>query len=227
MGPQLSELLAREQRDRAASVYQTASCWLVLLNWPIYLTLVIFGLPLLGLFGPGFAGGQVVLTILASTMLLATAVGPVDVVLLMGGRSSWNLLNTIAALTANLALNLLLTPRLGLAGAATAFAASILLNNLLPLAQVWRFLRLHPFGEGVWVAVAIAGGCFGVLGVAARALLGPTTAGLAVHALTGCGLYAALLWRFRDRVEVDALRGLLRSRIGRAAEQPSAHGGAR
>jgi O-antigen/teichoic acid export membrane protein len=160
-------------------------------------------------------------------MLLATAVGPVDVVLLMGGRSSWNLLNTVAALTANLALNLLLTPRLGLAGAATAFAASILLSNVLPLAQVWRFLRLHPFGEGVLVAVAIAGVCFGVVGAAVRAAFGPTTAGLAVHALTGCGLYAALLWRFRDRLEVDALRGLLRSRIGRAAEQPSAHGGTR
>jgi O-antigen/teichoic acid export membrane protein len=227
MGPKLSELLAREQRHRAASVYQTASCWLVVLNWPIYLTLVIFGVPLLELFGSGFTDGQVVLTILASTMLLATAVGPVDVVLLMGGRSSWNLLNTIAALTANLVLNLLLTPRLGLAGAAIAFAASILLNNLLPLAQVWRLLGLHPFGQGVRVAVAIAGLCFGVLGVAVRALLGPTTAGLAVYALAGGGLYAALLWRFRDRVEVDALRGLLRSRIGRAAEQPPPHGGAR
>jgi O-antigen/teichoic acid export membrane protein len=227
LGPQLSELLARERRDRASSVYQTATCWLVLMNWPIYLTLIIFGLPLLGLFGPGFSGGQVVLAILASTMLLATAIGPVDVVLLMGGRSSWNLLNTIAALTANLALNLLLTPRLGLAGAAIAFAASILLSNLLPLAQVWRFLRLHPFGEGVLVAVAIAGGCFGVLGAAVRAALGPTATGLAVHVLIGCGLYAALLWRFRDRVEVDALRGLLRSRIGRAAEQPAAHGGVR
>jgi O-antigen/teichoic acid export membrane protein len=227
MGPQLSELLAREQRGRAASVYQTSSCWLVLLNWPIYLTLILFGVPLLALFGDAFTEGQVVLTILASTMLLATAVGPVDVVLLMGGRSSWNLLNTIAALTANLALNLLLTPRFGLAGAATAFAASILLNNLLPLAQVWRFLRLHPFGEGVWVAAAIAGVCFGVLGAAVRAALGPTTAGLAVQALAGCGLYAALLWRFRDRLEVDALRGLLRRGIGRAAEQPSAQGGAR
>jgi hypothetical protein len=60
-----------------------------------------------------------------------------------------------------------------------------------------------------------------------RALLGPTTAGLAVYALAGGGLYAALLWRFRDRVEVDALRGLLRSRIGRAAERPPSHGGAR
>ena len=96
-----------------------------------------------------------------------------------------------------------------MAGAAIAFASSILLNNLLPLAQVRRFLRLHPFGQGVRVAIVIAAVCFGVVGLAVRALLGPTTAGLAVYALVGCGLYAALLWRWRDKVEVDALRSLL------------------
>jgi O-antigen/teichoic acid export membrane protein len=226
MGPKLSELLARERRDRAESVYQTASCWLVALNWPIYLTLILFGVPLLALFGPGFTQGQVVLVILGATMLVATAVGPVDVVLLMGGRSSWNLFNTILALTANLALNFALTPRFGLAGAATAFAASILLNNLVPLAQVWRMLRLHPFGRGVWTAAALAGVCFGGVGVAVRALLGPTAAGFAVYAFVACGLYAALLWRFRDRVEADALRGLLRGRLRRPAGEALTGGGA-
>jgi O-antigen/teichoic acid export membrane protein len=225
MGPKLSELLARQQRRRAQSVYQTASCWLVVLNWPIYLALITFGLPLVSFFGPGFSEGHVVLTILASTMLLATAVGPVDVVLLMGGRSSWNLVNTVLALTANLALNFLLTPRLGLAGAAIAFASSVLINNLVPLAQVWSFLRLHPFGRGVWVAMGIAAVCFGAVGVAVRSLLGPTTAGFAVYALAGCGLYAALLWRFREQLQVDALRGLLRSRIGRGGERPVPAGG--
>jgi O-antigen/teichoic acid export membrane protein len=208
-GPKLSELLARRRPDRAQSVYQTASCWLVALTWPIYLTLITFGLPLLEFFGQGFTRGQVVLTVLASAMLVGSAVGPVDVVLLMGGRSSWNLLNTVVALGANLTLNFILTPRFGLAGAAIAFASSVLLNNLLPLAQVRRFLRLHPFGQGVRVAIVIAAVCFGVVGLVVRALLGPTTAGLAVYALVGCGLYAALLWRWRDKLEVDALRSLL------------------
>ncbi|HEV3397924.1 MAG TPA: polysaccharide biosynthesis C-terminal domain-containing protein, partial [Actinomycetes bacterium] len=70
----------------------------------------------------------------------------------MGGRSAWNLANTVLALGANLALNFALTPRWGLAGAAVAFAAGILLNNLLPLVQVWRSMGLHPFGPGTGVA---------------------------------------------------------------------------
>ena len=40
-------------------------------------------------------------------MLVATLVGPVDMVLLMAGKSSWNLLNTIAAIVANVTLNLI------------------------------------------------------------------------------------------------------------------------
>jgi O-antigen/teichoic acid export membrane protein len=201
---------ARAGCGRAGAAYQTTTSWMVALNWPIYLALLAFGPVLLEVFGADFAGGEVVLVVLSATMLVATAAGPVDVVLLMGGGSAWNLANTVAALAANLALNFALTPRYGLTGAAAAFAAGILVNNLLPLAQVWRSMGLHPFGPGTGVAAALAAGCFGLVGVGVRALAGPTVAGFAVYAVVGCGLYAALLWRFRDRLEWAALRGILR-----------------
>jgi O-antigen/teichoic acid export membrane protein len=210
LAPKLSELLARRSTGRAAAAYQTTTSWMVALNWPIYLALIAFGPALLEVFGADFAGGEVVLVVLSATMLVATAAGPVDVVLLMGGRSAWNLANTVAALAANLACNFALTPRFGLAGAAVAFAAGILVNNLLPLAQVWRSMGLHPFGPGTGVAAALAAVSFGLVGLAVRALAGPTLAGFAVYAVLGCGLYAALLWRFRDRLEWAALRGSLR-----------------
>jgi len=214
LAPKLSELLARRSTGRAAVVYQSTTAWMVAVNWPIYLVLLTFGPALLAVFGRDFAGGQVVLVVLAATMLVATAVGPVDVVLLMGGGSAWNLVNTLLALGANLALNVVLIPRYGLAGAAAASAAGTLLNNLLPLVQVWRSMGLHPFGTGVAVAAGLSAVCFGLLGVALRALLGPTATGLAVYAVAACGLYAALLWRFRDHLDWQALRGVL-ARPGR------------
>jgi O-antigen/teichoic acid export membrane protein len=212
LAPKLSELLARRSTERASAAFQTTTSWMVALNWPIYLALLTFGPVLLAVFGRDFAGGEVVLVVLSATMLLATAVGPVDVVLLMGGRSAWNLANTLVALAANLALNFALTPRYGLAGAAVAFAAGILLNNLLPLVQVWRSMGLHPFGPGTGVAAALSAVSFGVVGLVLRAALGPTLTGLVAYAVVGCGLYAALLWRFRDRLEWEALRGILRRR---------------
>jgi hypothetical protein len=36
------------------------------------------------------------------------------------------------------------------------------------------------------------------------------------YAAAGVGLYAVLLWRFRDRLEWEALRGILRRRAGRS-----------
>ena len=212
LAPKLSELLARRSTERAAAAYQTTTSWMIALNWPIYLALLTFGPALLKVFGRDFAGGEVVLIVLSATMLAATAVGPVDVVLLMGGRSSWNLINTLVALGANLALNFALTPRYGLAGASVAFAVGILLNNLLPLAQVWRSMGLHPFGPGTGVAAALSAVSFGLVGVGLRALLGPTVTGFVAYAVVGCLLYAALLWRFRDRLEWEALSGILRRR---------------
>jgi O-antigen/teichoic acid export membrane protein len=214
LAPKLSELLARRSTGRAAVVYQSTTAWLVALNWPIYLGLLTFGPALLAVFGRDFASGEVVLVVLAAAMLVATAVGPVDVVLLMGGGSTWNLVNTLAALGTNLALNVVLIPRYGLAGAAVASAAGTLLNNLLPLVQVWWSMGLHPFGSGVAVASCLSAVCFGVLGVALRALLGPTLTGLAVYVVAGGGLYAALLWRFREHLDWEALRGVL-ARPGR------------
>ncbi|HYY77800.1 MAG TPA: lipopolysaccharide biosynthesis protein [Actinomycetes bacterium] len=214
MAPKISELLAQRLDGRAGAVFQTTTCWMVGLNWPIYLVLVAYGPALLRVFGSGFGEGQVALVILAATMLLATAVGPVDVVLLMGGRSSWNLLNTVLALATNLLLNLALTPRLGLAGAGLAFAGGILVNNLLPLAQVWRLLRLHPFGRGTLVVAGIAAACFGVVGLAMRALAGPSVPAFLAYAVLSCALYAAALWRFRERLELPALAAALLGHAG-------------
>jgi O-antigen/teichoic acid export membrane protein len=212
LAPKLSELLARRSTGRAAAAYQTTTSWMIALTWPIYLALLTFGPALLRVFGRDFAGGDVVLVVLAATMLAATAVGPVDVVLLMGGRSSWNLVNTVISLGVNLALNFALTPRYGLAGAAVAFAAGILLNNLLPLVQVWWSMGLHPFGPGTRAAAALSAVSFGLVGLVLRALAGPTVAGFVAYAVAGCGLYAVLLWRFRDRLEWEALSGILRRR---------------
>ena len=60
------------------------------------------------------------------------------------------------------------------------------------------------------VAAALSAVSFGAVGLVLRATLGPTLTGFAVYAVVGCGLYAALLWRFRDRLECQALRSILR-----------------
>src|SRR5919204_149042 len=98
IAPKLSELLSGDEHERAREVYQVATCWLMTLAWPLYFTLAVFAPLLLKVFKPEYAAGASSLEVLAAAMLVATGIGPVDIVLLMGGRSFWNLFNVVVAL---------------------------------------------------------------------------------------------------------------------------------
>jgi O-antigen/teichoic acid export membrane protein len=210
--PSLSAILTKGDRATGKLVYSTATSWLVSLVWPLYLTMIVLGPALLSIFGSGYREAAPVLSIIGTAMLVATIVGPVDMVLLMAGKSSWNLLNTIVAVVVNVALNLALVPTYGIRGAAVAWAASILANNLLPLVQVWRIEGLHPFGSGTLLAGASALVSFGLIGAAARALLGPTPLALVAVGVVGGLAHLLVLWRLRDHLHMASLRASLRRR---------------
>jgi O-antigen/teichoic acid export membrane protein len=204
-GPKLSELMAQRSWDRARGVYQTTTAWLMVATWPLYFTFAIFAPTLLRVFGHGFQGGSGALEVLGLTMLAATAVGTVDMVLLMGGKSSWNLINTVVGLSANIILNLILIPRYGGTGAAIAWSSSILFTNLAPLVQVWKFLGMHPFGRGFPKVVLAAGAAYGALGLVLRVGLGTSFAVFALYQVVAGLLYLGMLWRYRESLQLTVL----------------------
>jgi O-antigen/teichoic acid export membrane protein len=212
IGPLLSALLAQDLRERAQAVYQTATWWLSALSWPIYLALAVFAPLFMSVFGPEFVAGDTVLVILALPMLLAMAAGPVDVVLIMAGKSSWNLLNVALALLTNVGLNFLLIPLFGITGAAIAWAATVLVSNLAALLEVRLFLKLRPLGSGFPIVALVSIGCYGVLGFAVRVGLGPTLPAFLLFAVLSTALYAILIWRFREALHVSVLFESVRSR---------------
>jgi O-antigen/teichoic acid export membrane protein len=214
--PKLSELISREQLAEARLVYQASTGWLVVVTWPLYLLCAIGAPVLLKLFGSGYSGGESVVVILSLTMLLATGTGMVDLMLMMAGRTSWNLLNVGVAFAVNVVADLILIPTIGIAGAAIAWAAAIVVNNLLPLVQVHRLLRAHPFGSGTMVAFALAVACYGMLPLVVRWVTGDAVLGLCVGIVVGSASYAIGLWRCRRSLELSVLFVSLRSRTGRA-----------
>jgi O-antigen/teichoic acid export membrane protein len=207
IGPAMSELLARRDRDTARTVYRMGTAWAMAFGWPVYLTLAVFAPAVLSIFGQSYVQAQHVLTILALTMLVASAVGPVDIVLLMSGRSAWNLVNTAAAVALNVGLNLVLIPRLGITGAALAWSASILMNNLAPLIQVRTFLRLDPFGKEVLAVAAVSLIAFGAFPLGFRVVFGAELGALAGSAVLGVALYAPALWRLRGTLGLHRVFG--------------------
>ncbi|HEY2692406.1 MAG TPA: oligosaccharide flippase family protein [Streptosporangiaceae bacterium] len=220
--PQLTELFAMSARDRVNVMYQATTAWVILLLWPLYLLILINGQQFLGIFGHSYQAGDTVLVILSLSMLLSTACGQVDVVLITAGRSSWSLVNGLLAMVVNVGLDLILIPRLGIAGAALGWAAAITVANLMPLAQIAITARLSPFGRGTAVACGLCLISFGAIPLAIRFLLGAGPAGILCGAAVGTAVMAAGLWRFRHPLRLSVMPGL--SRLARRRLQLGATG---
>ena len=208
--PRLAEALAVRDRAEANRLYRTATGWLVLLTWPLYLLVMAYAPLYLGLFGPSYRDGATVVVVLAAAMMLATGCGMVDIVLSMAGKTSWNLANVGVALGLTIGLDLALIPHLGALGAAIGLAAAVTANNLLPLAQVGLKLGLHPFGRGTFAAGGLALACFGVLPRVLTDALGGTPTATIVALAAAVTAYVAGALLLRGPLELHALTALRR-----------------
>jgi O-antigen/teichoic acid export membrane protein len=210
--PKISALMAKGDRGGARLVYRTATVWLILLTWPIYLLFCVFSTDLLRVFGSSYTVGAPVIVVLSLTMLVATACGAVDVVLVMAGRSSWTMANAIVALAVNLVLNLLLIPPFGIMGAAVAWAVAILINNLAPLTELALWMRLHPFGRATLVATLVCAVSFGLIPLLVRLVFGHSLVWEIAAAAFGSLIYLAGVWRWRELLELRALLAIRKTR---------------
>ena len=104
-----------------------------------------------------------------------------------------------------LALGYLLIPRLGIAGAALALSAAILVNNVAPLLEVRTFIAIDPFGRAFAVGAGAALGCFGMIGLVARLAAGQSAAALLAASLSASASYVVVLWAFRNVLSLTVL----------------------
>jgi O-antigen/teichoic acid export membrane protein len=211
LAPQLSSLFTRGENRAANSVFQAATRWSMIAAWPLYLVTACFAPELMLVFGEGYAAASDVVVILSLTMLLATACGPVDAVLLMAGRSWLSLANSTVALAVNVGLNLVLIPAHGIRGAAISWSVAIVVRNLLPLFQVHRHLGMWPTTATTVRLGLGAVACFG----AVAAVVTTTSLPLAVDvALASVGLlvYGCGVWHWRAALGLGVFRTVLRGR---------------
>lgn len=203
--PRFTELFALGDRDNANVVYQVTTAWLMLLTWPLYLLAAVYGPAVLAVFGHSYQAGSDVMIILALAMLLSTACGQVDMVLITTGRSSWSLANGLLAVVVNVGVDLLLIPKYGITGAAIGWAVAIVVSNLMPLAQLGAVFRLHPVGRGTLAAGAVSVLSFYVVPVGLRALIGRGPVESVATVAAGCVVFAAGLWWCRDSLRLSAM----------------------
>jgi O-antigen/teichoic acid export membrane protein len=164
--PAISAGLAIGETDRVREIFVVSGKLLVLLAWPVYLTLLIKAPDVLSVFGTEFTEGATAMRVIAVAMLIAVTAGGVQSMLLMGGRSHWQAMNKGIALAAAAVLLLLLVPNLGIVGAAMAWSAAILIDCFLATYQVARKMQIRlPVRQLVLPVVIVATACALPLGL--------------------------------------------------------------
>ncbi len=160
--PFVADLHHRGEHEQLDSLYKQVTRWALTATVPMLLVLAVLPEQVLRLFGPDFEGGAQALRIVILGMIVPVIVGTVGFILIMAGRTGWDLLVYIAAFAIDVAIALTLArpEALGMTGAAIAQAVTLTFTALARLFLVRRFLGIWPF-DGWYLRLlvpAIAGG---------------------------------------------------------------------
>ena len=107
--------------------------------------LLLFGRPILALFGAEFTDGYHLMFILAAGLLARAAIGPIERLLNMLGEQRVCAMVYAGAFTLNVVLCVILIPRLGPAGAAIATATALIVESILLFIVTKKRLGFHVF----------------------------------------------------------------------------------
>lgn len=204
-GPMLGAAMAASDLVRAQAIYLMSTRLLVMVAWPFYLVLLIGGPAILSFFGPAFSEGYPALVIISCAMALAVTAGGVQSVLLMAGRSRWQLFNKLAALVVAVCANVALIPWLGLRGAAISWAAAVLVDCALATWEVHHYLGIRVPLRLIALPAALSLAVFGA-GLGITTVVGGHSLGVLALGLAALGaVYVCLVWMLRHQLGLAAL----------------------
>jgi O-antigen/teichoic acid export membrane protein len=215
-GPMIAQLYAENRQRELESVFKTATKWVIIATLPAYVLMILFPEVILTFFGRAHEGAATCLAILAAGHIVHAGTGSVGQMNTMAGRSYLVFFNNVATLLVNLPLNLLWIPRYGASGAATATAISLVAINLLRIAELWYFDRIHAY-RWSHIKPLLAVGAASAVAVAMCKLLPVLEANLVIFLVLATvffAAYAVVLYSLGleadDQWVVERLRGRLR-----------------
>jgi O-antigen/teichoic acid export membrane protein len=154
--PVIAHLHAEGRHDVLGQLFQTLTKWVLGLTLPLASVVIIFALPLMRIFGPGFESGWKVLVIGTVGQVVNCGVGSVGYILLMSGNQRRLIRVQFAMAAISILVNVVLIPPLGIVGAALASATVNVAGNLWNLYHVRQALQIFPYNRSYYALVAPA-----------------------------------------------------------------------
>ena len=147
LSPFVADLHHRGEREHLNKLYRQVTRWTLAATVPVLLVLIVMPGQVLRIFGPEYVSGASALRIVALGMIAPVMVGTVGFILIMAGRTGWDLLVYLAALVIDISIALALAQPdvLGVRGAAIAQACTLTFSAIARLFLVRRFLQIWPF----------------------------------------------------------------------------------
>ena len=143
--PILAELQDQENWEQMGHLYKTTTRWAFLANLPLFLIMLLYPESLLAIFGKGFTGGALALTVFAFAELVNAATGICGSIIDMTGQTKLKFVNSIISTTLVVSGNVFLIPRWGVLGTAVASFTAVSFLNIIRVIQVWYLYTYVQF----------------------------------------------------------------------------------
>jgi O-antigen/teichoic acid export membrane protein len=144
--PQFASLFVENQIKRLQKLVNIGAKVSFIISFCALLFFLFFGKPFLSfIYGADFIASYQPLLILIVGQLVNSSTGPVADLLNMTGKEKFTLRGTAISSFTNIILNFLLTPRMGLFGAAIATAVSLIIFNLFLFLVARKRLNITSF----------------------------------------------------------------------------------
>ena len=166
--PFVADLHARGEREKLDRLYKWLTRWTLAATLPIFIVLAVAPGSALRLFGAEFGAGATALNILLLGQLVNVATGAVGFILIMVGRTGWDLVVYAGSVAFDIVAAALLIAGfgLGIEGAAIAGALTMALSKVARLYLVWRFVHIQPYTRDyLLLVIPTAAGFLAGLGV--------------------------------------------------------------
>ena len=215
MPPIASRLYADGEVETLDEVYTTVSRLIVTATVPIVAVQAVYGRHLLGLFGPAYERGYVVLLVFLVGRFVGNAVGATGILLSMTNNHYPKLLLEWLLALLNVVLTYVFVLEFGLVGAALGTSVAIAIQNLLQATLLRHFEGLWPFDLAFLKPLVAGIGMVAVMAGVRTNLHGSLALG--VGTLVGLAVFFAILMALgvgpRDRLVVAELAARYRTVI--------------
>ncbi len=214
--PTISNLFARNNKQLIEQLYQSITKWIFTISLVTFFIIMLFSGQFLSIFGKEFITGSTILLIMVCGEIFNATGGLAGNILIMSGRPKVALVNSLVAFVSISLSAWFLIPVYGMTGAAISYAVTIVLINLLRIAELYLYEHIQPFNVSYLKPIIAGGIVYALMHIIVRQIDGEPYIKLIAGSAIFLLLYIGLIWLFKLDKEDKYILSLITDRLSKS-----------